>query len=239
MLRLRTFALLFLPLLAAAQTQDTTSGSAMPWITLGGTIGFHGFNFMESKTSTNTLSDTASFKSQNENLGNRFALGAEAHFQFLRRWGAATGFQFRTADFRLTNTTTVNSKDAIVKERTRFQAWEAPLLVRRFNKPHDETGWRWFYQAGPSLRRITNVRSERQTTATDGKVTCCDETPAATKNTTALGFTAGAGLTSRDQFGVRVTPELRYTRWMQRSFDHTAARSSVNQIEVVLGFYFR
>ncbi len=230
----------------AADTSNRKVLKVFRRFTIGGAVSFQGLTFMEKGSTETTLSTSTTFKSTSENLGNRFGFGPILEFDFAKRWGIASGLGFRTGDYRLTNDTTVSTtvssvtttKVTTVKERTSFHSWEVPLLVRRFSKEHDEAGFRWFYQAGLASRRITHIRTERSTTTPDSKVACCDESPAAPHHGTALGVVAGAGLRSRDQFGIRVTPEIRYTRWMQRNWDELTARSKRDQVELVLGFTF-
>ena len=52
------------------------------------------------------------------------------------------------------------------------------------------------------------------------------------------GVVVGSGLRFVDDFGIKVEPELRYTRWFGRTFDEESARSSPNQIEVDVAFTF-
>ena len=54
-------------------------------------------------------------------------------------------------------------------------------------------------------------------------------------NTSAV---VGSGLRFVDDFGIKVEPELRYTRWFGRTFNSESTRSSENQIEVNLAFTF-
>jgi len=216
-------------------------------LNLGVAVSYYPISYLENKTRDTTLSDTTTFSSKNESLAGRLGLSPEVHAHFLGRWGLASGVHFRGGDFRLTNTTTITTtagtttttKTSSTKERTSFRSLEVPFLVRRFNMQHNETGGlRWFYQGGVSMRHVYGVRSERSSTATDGTVTCCNETPAVPRRVNTVGFTTGAGLTSRDGFGIRVTPEIRYTRWFGGPWDNLAARTSRNQLELMVGFYF-
>ena len=52
------------------------------------------------------------------------------------------------------------------------------------------------------------------------------------------GATAGVGLQLVDPIGVRVVPEVRYTRWFGSVFDNRATRSRPDQVEFVLSLTF-
>jgi hypothetical protein len=53
-----------------------------------------------------------------------------------------------------------------------------------------------------------------------------------------LGVTAGFGAQLIDPLGVRVIPEVRYTRWLGLNFDVPAAHSRRDQIEFVFSLAF-
>jgi hypothetical protein len=239
----RTRAVLFVvlcPLIASGQDQQTqpTPTGHLRRFSIGGFLSFNVFGYIEAKTADTTLTDTASFKATSENLSSRASIGPILQVTLASRWGVATGINFRKGGYRLTSETTSNSKVSTVKERTDFRSWEVPVLVRRFSKDHDEDGFRWFYQGGIASRFINRVSTERENTAADGTVTCCDEKSAVPKQRNILGIVAGVGITARDQFGIRVTPEIRYTRWMDRHWDNFTARSRRDQAEIVIAFQF-
>ena len=229
--------------IAAAQAQQqpaakTPTSNELRRFSIGGVVSFNIFSYIQSSTRENTISDTTTFKSTSENLSRRATIGPILQITIANRWAVATGVSYRKGGYRLTNDTTVSSKVSTVKERTDFRSWEVPVLVRRFSKSHDEPGFRWFYQAGVAARFINRISTETSNTAQDGTVTCCDTRAAVPRQRNVLGFVAGAGITARDQFGIRVTPEFRYMRWMDRNWDSYTARSGRDQAEIAIGFQF-
>ena len=62
--------------------------------------------------------------------------------------------------------------------------------------------------------------------------------PATALRSTIPGLTTGIGWQFRDEIGVKVDLELRYTRWLRRNFDSPTGQSNLNQAEFVLGFTF-
>ena len=51
-----------------------------------------------------------------------------------------------------------------------------------------------------------------------------------------IGATVGAGFRFIDEFNIKVTPEIRYTRWNGTTFNQDSTRSPRNQLEVGIGF---
>ena len=53
---------------------------------------------------------------------------------------------------------------------------------------------------------------------------------------TLLGATVGAGFRFVDEFNIKVTPEIRFTRWNGPTFNQDSTLSPRNQLEVGIGF---
>jgi hypothetical protein len=51
-----------------------------------------------------------------------------------------------------------------------------------------------------------------------------------------IGATVGVGFRFVDEFNIKVTPEIRYTRWNGMTFAQDSTRSPRNQLEVGIGF---
>jgi hypothetical protein len=166
-------------------------------------------------------------------LTNRLALNASG---LIRK----SGFILSTTNLiGFDNPNTVNDERAGIfgREDTRVAYLDFPLLVRRYNIDRQEYGNRWFVEAGPSLRRVWKVRSSRQTEQ-GGTTTCCDTTPASPRKSNLFGATVGVGFQLIDDFGIRVVPGVRYTRWFGSAFDTLGARDRRDQIEIHLSLGF-
>ncbi len=123
-------------------------------------------------------------------------------------------------------------------QRTRADLWDVPIMVRYYRGPvEDEAGRRAFVSGGMTFRTISGIRSFNEQINEDG-LSDSTTTPAATLRSTVPGLTAGVGWQFRDEVGIKVDLELRYTRWLQRVFDGPMAQSNLNQTEVVVGFTF-
>lgn len=123
-------------------------------------------------------------------------------------------------------------------ERTRGDLWDVPIMVRYYRGPvEDEDGRRAFVAGGVTLRTLSGIRSFNQAVNEDG-LSDSNTVPATPLHSTIPGLTAGLGWQFRDEIGVKVDIEVRYTRWLQRFFDSPTGQSNLNQAEVMLGLSF-
>jgi len=118
-------------------------------------------------------------------------------------------------------------------EQTRANLWEFPVLGRYYTKDRHDYGPRGFFQGGLSVRRAGGVITF---TETGGE--CCIQIPAALARRYITGVVAGAGVQVMDDFGVKVIPEVRYTRWFSRNFDSPPAQTARHQLEILIGIAF-
>jgi len=185
-----------------------------------------------------------------ENKSRFYGGGVTFQAAFAKRYAISGNVTLRSVGYRLNivgligidrtltdPNATDNRTGYTTTEETRARYWDVPILLRRFSRNHNEGGWRWFAEAGPTFRRVSNIRTSIQIDA-NSKVTCCDETPATPSHTTIPGITLGGGLHLIDDYGIRMIPEFRYTRWLARTFDNLAAPSRRDQIELLLSFTF-
>jgi hypothetical protein len=118
-------------------------------------------------------------------------------------------------------------------EQTRANVWEFPVLGRYYTKDRHNYGPRGFFEGGLSIRRAGGV-----ITFTQSGGECCIQIPAALAHRYVTGVVGGAGLQVMDDFGVKVIPEVRYTRWFSRNFDTPPAQTARHQLEILLGITF-
>lgn len=135
----------------------------------------------------------------------------------------------------------VDSPNTIVDERkltlryedTRGRIFDLPVMLRRYSKDRHARGRRFFWELGGNVRRASNI-----STLASVNGGCCDERPNLPGNKISLGAAGGAGMHLIDDFGIRVTPQVRYTYWLQRAIDTRPVRSNPHQVEFVLGVSF-
>jgi hypothetical protein len=58
------------------------------------------------------------------------------------------------------------------------------------------------------------------------------------KHRSAPGAVVGAGIQFVDEFGIRVVPEVRYTRWFEPVFENLTTRTKDNQLEAAISLTF-
>ena len=130
----------------------------------------------------------------------------------------------------------------IFTERSRARMIDIPVLVR-YNGKKWNLNKHTFYELGGTYRNGIS----RQTTTNWLDFESASLGPGIASNTayhrTNYGATAGVGFTARDDFGIILSPEVRYTRWMGDTFADTIAGGYVlgtqrNQLEVTLSFGF-
>lgn len=198
----------------------------------GGVLTFSGFRLLESKSVT-----AGNGTYTTEPGGPRAAGGGLIQFGFRERFAVAGQVLLRRATFE-TNSTFTSGAIASSQDFSAADFWETPFTLRRYSRPHSEAGARWFWEGGPVLRFTRNIRSSLLTTDTASKTVCCDERPITAQHSAAIGLTVGAGYQLVDQFGLRLVPQLRYTRWLQPAFDQSSIVTRSNQIEAGFAITF-
>ncbi|MGQ9916262.1 MAG: outer membrane beta-barrel protein [Bryobacteraceae bacterium] len=185
--------------------------------------------------------------SKNENKGTLFGGGVSMQFFFTDRYAINADLQLRRPRYKLSTTFLegVDNPNTVGDDRiatfytedTRARYWDLPLLVRRYNESRFEDRRKWFIEAGPVLRRVTGIRSSTEKEFKNVK-TCCDETPATPAHRNIFGAVVGAGLVLKDDFGIKLIPEFRYTRWFGGIFNNRAAQSRRDQYEILFSITF-
>jgi hypothetical protein len=163
-------------------------------------------------------------------ITNHFAIAAGV---YLRR----IGYQFKTS----INTTTNIVEGGVVvptvtttstHDDTRARLLDIPFVLRYFGKSRHTPGPRWFVEGGGAWRDATNLRTTMDSTNASGVLTCCTSVPTMPAHRNGRGFVAGAGLQLIDPFGIRVVPEVRYTRWTNEIFSAFTTHTQKNQVEI-------
>lgn len=124
-----------------------------------------------------------------------------------------------------------------IREFVRVRYLDFPILIRYYTRGHHQPGDRWFLQAGPNFRSVRRIRNDIKTTAQDGTVTEAN-TPLPPYLRRVTGITAGFGAQVIDPVGVRVIPEVRYTRWLDPQIKLFGVQSRRDHIEVMISFTF-
>lgn len=223
----------------ASQKQTSSSSSSSSSESESRTIrriwfGFSGnytpFRLVATSNSTNsTTGETVSSKAANGEAGGGVNLNVRVFGSF---WLSAGGV-YRWAGYD-TNDSVNNN---VYIERTRARILDFPLLVR-----YADSKFRWskysFYELGGAARYATSIKMTRAAVDSTGTYFCC--APASTTNVKRMieGVVVGTGLVGKDDFGIKVAPEVRYVRWMGDTFRSPTLLTQRDQLEVVITFGF-
>ncbi len=122
-------------------------------------------------------------------------------------------------------------------QRTTGNAWEFPLL---FKYRFPMVLARPFVGAGVAWDTVNGVKQAVTTTfSVTGTTNTRSTDPAELQHDTTTGVVIGAGVEVKVPF-VRISPEIRYTRWGNRHFETPGGGllSNRNQAEFLVGFTF-
>jgi hypothetical protein len=119
-----------------------------------------------------------------------------------------------------------------VVEATNARLWDVPLMIRHKGMRPSGLFSHLFVAGGATAREVSNVRTTTNTTLSGTTTTSRTTAPVAKR--TIVGATVGLGFQFVDDFGIRVTPEIRYTRWLKGTFATQSAISAKDQLEIGL-----
>jgi len=202
-------------------------------------------NDLANTTLTSQTEPPLSILNYSNNQSKRYGGGPTVQFDISPKLSVNVDFLYRRLGYdagTVINTQETEDDDAEYVsgnyQRTRADLWDIPIMMRYYRGPvEDEAGRRLFVAGGLTLRNISGIRSFNEQINSDG-LSDSTTVPAPTLRTTVPGATVGIGWQFRDEIGVKVDLELRYTRWLRRIFDGPLAQSNLNQAEAVIGFTF-
>ncbi len=163
-------------------------------------------------------------------LSPRIVVTAEVIFTRLR-YSKVTNEYWGTTD---PTVSTDQRSHVNATEDTKARVFDLPVLVHRNLRASGFLS-HLYVSGGATARTVTNVRTTNNITNADG-TKANNQTAALVDKRTLIGATVGAGFRFIDEFSIKVTPEVRYTRWNGLSFNQDSTRSPRNQLEVGIGF---
>ncbi len=176
--------------------------------------------------------------------GRPVTVGPSLVYRFNDKWGLGVDALYRNVGYDeliLTQTIVDAGKTAesygYTNERTRATFWDVPLLLRYTR--YQQKGWRprTTGMLGVSTRFVTGIDSYREIVNRKANVYQTSE-PIKPAYKTSPGATVGLGVEWRDEIGVKVSVEGRYTRWQRDVFKNGPTTSTRNTLEVLVGFSF-
>jgi hypothetical protein len=156
---------------------------------------------------------------------------------FLRRMGYTLNSDVYTGVDN-PNTVADERTHTVTNENTHARLIDFPVTVRYYTSSRHSPGPRAFFEGGGVLRRVSSVGSSTDTTINDGTTSCCITVAATPAHKSVKGFVGGFGVQLIDPVGIRVIPEVRYTRWMAEPFQAFSTSTRRNQVELMISLSF-
>jgi hypothetical protein len=187
-----------------------------------------------------TINPTVQALYTTEDLSQRIGWGGAAQAAITERLAVNAGFLLRRFGYKMVGETFLGATDyTAISEMTLGKYFEVPMLVRFYTRGRHRPGPHWFVEGGAVIRRATKIKTLTKTAHTIVQDDVVEtRTPAIPVSRTTNGYTAGIGLQLIDPLGIRVVPEVRYTRWMNRTFNNFSTHNDLNQVEVNLSLTF-
>jgi len=210
---------------------------------IGATLTVQTLSLIRGGNTTITNSSVLTTGYQTSNATDRVGYGISAQAAITDHFAIAVGGYLQRMGYQFTTTLTqqvpVVEGGVVVPTQeitsthqdTRTHTFEVPAMLRYYRKSRHTPGGRWFAELGVSWRDTTHIRSSLDSTDNAGNVTCCTFPTVSPARKTTIGYVVGAGLQFIDPFGIRVIPEVRYTRWRNEIFDSFSTRTAANQLE--------
>ncbi len=170
-------------------------------------------------------------------------VGPSLVFRFSDKWGLGVDAMYRNTGYDqfIKSETSPDTGDRVLlsytNERTRATFWDVPVLLRYTRS--QQKGWKpkMTGMIGLSGRFTTGIESYRENVDNKYFVTQTSD-PVKPANKLVPGATAGVGIEWKDEIGVRVTVEGRYTRWQKDAFRNGPTVMNRGTVEVLLGLSF-
>lgn len=216
---------------------------------LGFRVTYFGLPFF--KTATTTASTTtpviASYTYVGGTSSPKLAVSPTAEYRLTDRLSLGIEFRFHHTDFSQTttilsgivnpNASTDDRQPITITQQTEASYWEVPLLAHYYGLPGGGLLSRAYASGGWEFRYISNIR-----TGTDfsypGGATDYNEIPVGSGRNTQFGAVVGLGLRFIDAFNIKISPEVRFTRWMGSTFQGQGYNAAANELEGGIGISF-
>ncbi len=168
----------------------------------------------------------------------RIGWGGTVQAAITERLAVNAGFIVRRFGYEMSSEAFLGATDHVAaSEMVLGKYFDVPVLVRFYTRSRYRPGPHWFVEGGAVFRRATKLES-LTTTTLDYLDTTTSTTPVLPLSRTTNGYTVGVGLQLIDPLGIRVIPGVRYTRWMNRTYNHLSTYNDLNQVEANLTLSF-
>jgi hypothetical protein len=185
-------------------------------------------------TGHSTFNDTTGETISSTPANGLAGVGLNLNLRITPAFWASLGGVYRFTGYDYTDIVN-DTLGTVYTERARTHLVDMPLMVR-YNGERFNFSKYIFYEAGGAVRYAVNERVSTVAVNSSGLIPS-GAPPTGIRFTRMIeGVIAGAGLTAKDEFGIVVAPEIRYTRWLGNTFDGNTVTTQRNQLEIAITF---
>ena len=244
--------ILLAPILCAQTSSSSSSSSSTPEeeeqprflrrFSVGLRASIFTLNLLNSATVTSTPNSETVIAQTNTPAYQRLGGGVTLEYAATRRILVSVDLLYHYFAYSAETDTGVSLPDGTTQntssiENTHAGYFDLPFIVRYSTLPAKVASARVFIGLGGSLRRVNDIHTTTTTLNADSTTTI-SYVPRTPAHPTAYGAVATAGFRVKDEFGIKITPEVRYIRWLTNLFDGWPAQQKKNELQVVIGLTF-
>ena len=203
--------------------------------------------FNTSTATASTAKPIADYTYTGSTKSQKFAGGPVFEWRLTKHLSVGAELSFHRASYAQVTQIRSGKKDpnagtdarpvATITENTTANYWDVPILARYRNIRSSGIFKRFYPLAGVTYRYVGRIKTGNQIINADAS-TDYNEIPATVSRRNQIGFTGGIGFRFVDELGIKVVPEIRFTRWMNHTFDGLSYTSSPNQAQAGVGITF-
>jgi len=234
----------YLALAPAAYGQESSSAPVpepepLGWrrFSFGARLNGLPFNVLNNKDVNLAPNSTTTYAFHTTNTYLQIEFGPSVEFRVTRRFTLCGELLYHRLNYTLTDTFTADGNVTTITEQTSARMWDAPVMLRW--RGLSESGFlsHLYFAGGGELRNTAHIGTTNTTTLPDG-VTSSNNIPTVPSKRDLAGVVAGVGMRFVDDFGIKVTPEMRFTRWMGETFDNESTRSRKDELLIGIALTF-
>src|SRR5258708_7716165 len=201
-------------------------------LSFGGRVNGYPFNLLNNKdVSLTPANTTQSWSITTSNNYLKIALGPMLELRLTRRFTRCGDFIYHRVNYTKTATVTDGVDTTGITEQTRATFWDAPVMLRYGSLRESGLMSKLYFAGGGVVRNVSHIQTSNQTNFPDG-ATASNNTPAVPSARNLPGNLVAMGLRLVDDFNIKVTPELRFTRWMGATFASDSTRTRKDELVV-------
>ncbi len=161
--------------------------------------------------------------------------GLTLNARILRNYWISIGAIYRFTGYDTTDAVFDTNSDVFF-ERSRVRLIDVPVMLRYTGRKYNISKYT-FYELGGVLRDGISRKTLNQWVDVNGPVGVGPSSGTSYRRMT-YGAVAGAGVIGKDDFGIIVSPEVRYTRFFDDVFASPLLGTQKNQLEITVSFGF-